>query len=96
MTYEEKLKEEFYKNFNANTIWVVPSEGNKETIDEVWSFISQSLSNYKKELVEEIRHQIVGFFPMGKMMYEHKTAEEVLEIIFRYLSSLLQKDKENK
>ena len=99
MTYEEKLKEEYKNRFEY--LKTAFPEGDAD-YEQVWSFISQSLSNYKKELMEEIKkldkmpeyftedtvcRYVKGDFKTDIMVYNEAITD---------LLSLLQKDKENK
>lgn len=98
MNYEEKLKEKFYKKF-AGSVWSgLPVS--KESFDDIWSFISQSFSDYKKELVEEILDIKVTDEPDEKE-FSTLTKGKIFQagqmnILFRLRKkiSLLQKDKE--
>lgn len=52
MNQIDKLKEEFDKEFEPKTIWVVPSKENIETIKDIWSWIIQNFT--PKEEVKKI------------------------------------------
>ena len=57
MNKEEKITREFFEKFGANTIWVVPSKENVETILDIHQFLLKTLKSQKEEIVEEIEKE---------------------------------------
>ena len=54
MNKEEKITREFFEKFGANTIWVVPSKENVETILDIHQFLLKALKSQREEIVEKI------------------------------------------
>jgi len=57
MNKEEKITREFFEKFGANTIWVVPSKENVETILDIHQFLLKTLKSQREEIVEEIEKE---------------------------------------
>lgn len=81
-----------FQNIKGVTYVQIPKVGIRKLTGLFESHLTQAtnegIKRGREDLLEEAKYKIVGAFLMQKMMYEHKTAEEVLEMTFRILESL--------
>ena len=75
MNKEEKITREFFEKFGANTIWVVPSKENVETILDIHQFLLKTLKFQREEIVEKINELKPELTMMSKGNEEDKTRE---------------------
>lgn len=61
-TIQDRIIKDLWTKFNPDTIWVVPSKDNIQTIKEIEQFILTSI----KEVQEETRKEITD--DLGKLM----------------------------
>ena len=83
MNKEEKITREFFEKFGANTIWVVPSKENVETILDIHQFLLKTLKFQREEIVEEIKKKKGRDMPTfdKKVWLELLDKKEIINLI---------------
>ena len=83
MKKEEKITREFFEKFGANTIWVVPSKENVETILDIHQFLLKTLKFQREEIVEKIEKKKGRDMPMfdKKVWLELLDKKEIINLI---------------